>query len=174
MATSKLLTTDHLSAIFTKVKSLVFTTGNLKDACVTEAKVDPALLQKIHDENPTKVSQLTNDLKYQTESQVNTTVTTKIAEVVASAPEDFDTLKEIADWISTHGADAAEMNSKITTNTNNIASNLSKINTNTANITTNTNNITNLTNRLDAIPVATTQEVQTALDAISNNVAAAA
>ena len=54
-------------------------------------------------------------------------VTAKIAEVVANAPEDLDTLKEIADWISTHADSASEMNTQITENKNNIATNTSDI-----------------------------------------------
>ena len=42
----------------------------------------------------------------------------KIAEIVDNAPESFDTLKELADWINTHGADAAGMQSSIIANTN--------------------------------------------------------
>lgn len=48
-------------------------------------------------------------------------VAAKIAEIVANAPEDLDTLKEIADWISAHANDAAAMNTQITTNKNDIA-----------------------------------------------------
>ena len=48
-------------------------------------------------------------------------VTAKIAEVVANAPEDLDTLKEIADWISAHADSASEMNTQINTNKNDIA-----------------------------------------------------
>ena len=40
----------------------------------------------------------------------------QIAEIVAGADESFDTLKEIADWITTHKTDAATMNSQINTN----------------------------------------------------------
>lgn len=36
------------------------------------------------------------------------------AKIVAGADTAYDTLKEIADWISTHGSDAATMNSNIT------------------------------------------------------------
>ena len=39
-----------------------------------------------------------------------------IAEVVAGAPESFDTLKEISDWISSHSDSAAAMNSQIQAN----------------------------------------------------------
>lgn len=45
---------------------------------------------------PTKVSELTNDSKYQTETQVNTA----IQKVVGTAPEALDTLGEIADKLS--------------------------------------------------------------------------
>jgi len=48
-------------------------------------------------------------------------VTARIAEVVANAPEDLDTLKEIADWISAHADSASEMNTQINTNKNDIA-----------------------------------------------------
>ena len=41
----------------------------------------------------------------------------EIVKVVAEAPEAFDTLKEISDWISGHSDDATEMNSAIQANT---------------------------------------------------------
>lgn len=47
------------------------------------------------------------------EGSVKKTVADEIAKVVAGAPESFDTLKELSDWIATHGQDAAEMNSAI-------------------------------------------------------------
>lgn len=47
-------------------------------------------------EVPTKVSELTNDSKYQTEAQVNAT----IQKVVGAAPEALDTLEEIADKLA--------------------------------------------------------------------------
>ena len=53
--------------------------------------------------------------------QITAEVTAKIAEIVANAPEDLDTLKEIADWIKTHANDASAMNTQINTNKNNIA-----------------------------------------------------
>ena len=37
-------------------------------------------------------------------------ITTKIAEIVAEAPEDLDTLKERSDWISTNEASDSAMN----------------------------------------------------------------
>ena len=59
--------------------------------------------------------------------QITSAVAAKIAEVVANAPEDLDTLKEIADWIKTHANDAAAMNTQITENKSNIATNASDI-----------------------------------------------
>ena len=49
------------------------------------------------------------------------TVTNKIAEVIANAPEAYDTLEEIARWISEHPGSIAELNAKIQTNTEEIA-----------------------------------------------------
>lgn len=54
---------------------------------------------------------------------------TEIAKVVANAPQDFDTLKEIADWISGHSSDAAAMNSQISTNTSDITNIQSRLTT---------------------------------------------
>ena len=52
-----------------------------------------------------------------TEGSVKKQVADAIAKIIADAPESFDTLKEISDWISTHAEDAATMNSNITANT---------------------------------------------------------
>lgn len=54
-------------------------------------------------------------------STVEGSVAYQIAQVVAGADESFDTLKEIADWITTHKTDAATMNSQINTNKDDIA-----------------------------------------------------
>lgn len=70
---------------------------------------------------PSKVSELTNDSNYQTAEQVNSTVTTEIAKVVADAPEDLNTLKEMSDWIVGHEDDASAMNSAIQANKSDIA-----------------------------------------------------
>lgn len=52
---------------------------------------------------------------------VKKTVTDEIAKVVSNAPEDFDTLKEISNWISTHENSASAMNTQINTNKSDIA-----------------------------------------------------
>lgn len=83
---------------------------------------------------PTKVSELQNDSKYQTDMDVAATltpyaksadvtreITDKVAEIVADAPEDFNTLKEMSDWIANHENDASAMNSAIQDNKSAIA-----------------------------------------------------
>lgn len=64
--------------------------------------------------NTNAISTLNGDATV--EGSVRKQVNDAIAAVVASAPEDFDTLKEISDWITTHGGDAAKMNSDILAN----------------------------------------------------------
>ena len=71
----------------------------------------------------TKQDNLAFDGEYNAESNKAATVQTvidKVAEIVANAPEDFDTLKELSDWLTTHGGDAAKMNTAIKTNAENI------------------------------------------------------
>lgn len=82
---------------------------------------------------PTKVSDLTNDSNYQTADDITATlapyaksadvtseITTEIAKIVADAPEDLNTLKEMSDWIAGHENDASAMNSAIQKNKTNI------------------------------------------------------
>lgn len=56
------------------------------------------------------------------ERTVGDKVAEEIAKIVANAPEDFDTLKEIADWISTHSDSATAMNSAIQENRDAVSS----------------------------------------------------
>ena len=63
--------------------------------------------------------------------QITAEVTAKIAEIVANAPEDLDTLKEIADWIKNHANDASEMNTAILANTEAISGKADKSHTHT-------------------------------------------
>ena len=55
------------------------------------------------------------------EGSVKQSVSEGIAEVVADAPEGFQTLKEIAAWITDHPSDASAMNAQIQQNTQDIA-----------------------------------------------------
>ena len=63
--------------------------------------------------------------------QITAEVTAKIAEIVANAPEDLDTLKEIADWIKNHANDASAMNTEILANTEAISGKADKSHTHT-------------------------------------------
>ena len=54
---------------------------------------------------------------------LNQTVNEAIAGVVANAPEDFDTLKEMSDWIAEHEDSASAMNSAILEVKNNLIKN---------------------------------------------------
>lgn len=51
-----------------------------------------------------------------TTGSVKKTVADAVAKIVADAPDSFDTLKEISDWISTHTESASAMNSAIQDN----------------------------------------------------------
>ena len=55
---------------------------------------------------------------------VKKTVTDEIAKVVANAPADFDTLKEISDWIDTHEDSASAMNTAISKNATNLSNHI--------------------------------------------------
>lgn len=50
------------------------------------------------------------------EGSVSKQVADAVAQIVADAPEAYDTLKEVSDWISSHASSAAEMNSAIQQN----------------------------------------------------------
>ena len=86
--------------------------------------------------------------------QITSAVAAKIAEIVANAPEDLDTLKEIADWISAHANDAAAMNTQIQTNKDNIAANSSSISAMNTQITENKNNIAANSSSISAMNTA--------------------
>lgn len=57
------------------------------------------------------------------EGSISQIAASKVAEIVDNAPEDLDTLKELAAWLNTHGSTAAEMQTAISTNTENIGKN---------------------------------------------------
>ena len=65
------------------------------------------------------------------EAKVIKIIKDEIAQIIANAPEDLDTLKEIADWISTHEDSASAMNSAILANTEAISGKADKNHTHT-------------------------------------------
>lgn len=73
--------------------------------------------------------------------ETDNAITAKVAEIVAGAPEEFDTLKEMSDWLTEHSGSAAEMNTAIQANTKAIADNATAIEGNTADIEQNKSDI---------------------------------
>ncbi|MDD6005668.1 MAG: pyocin knob domain-containing protein, partial [Firmicutes bacterium] len=55
--------------------------------------------------------------EYAKSADVISEISTEISKIVANAPEDLDTLKEMSDWIAGHENDASAMNSAISDNT---------------------------------------------------------
>ena len=82
---------------------------------------------------------------------ISTMISEEIAKVVANAPASFDTLKEIADWISSHQNDASAMNTAINNNTTNITNLTTKVNTNTTNISDNATQINGIKGDITSI-----------------------
>lgn len=91
---------------------------NIPDASATEkgiVKVDGTTITVaegvISAVQPKKVSDLTNDSQFQTKTEVESIAAAAASaakdELIGGAPDTYDTLKEIADYISTHGEEAA-------------------------------------------------------------------
>jgi len=56
-----------------------------------------------------------------TKTETDNKITEKVSEIVSGAPEDFDTLKEMSDWLEAHEDSAATMNSAIQKNKDDIS-----------------------------------------------------
>ena len=52
----------------------------------------------------------------ETVAKIKNQIAIEVSNIIAEAPESFDTLKEISDWITEHAGSAAEMNKKILQN----------------------------------------------------------
>ena len=99
--------TDLVSYIGWYGKNSSETHSDKKDSschCPTDKELDKKIVDAIakHGANPQAILKEVYGKKYQNKSDVEKIVKTKIDAVVDSAPEEFDTLKEIAEWISTH------------------------------------------------------------------------
>lgn len=91
--------------------------ANAKDSAISAAKSAADAAQADVDALETTVTTLIGSDTGKTARAIAAEETAKI---VAGADESYDTLKEIADWISSHTTDAASMNSQINANTANI------------------------------------------------------
>lgn len=104
-------------------------------AQVSQADLDAALLAVINDKAAKadldaatlrvtaaegKLTTLIGSVEGDDTKSVRAISAEEVAKIVADAPEAYDTLKEIADWISNHAEDASDMNSRINTNKTNI------------------------------------------------------
>lgn len=122
-----------------------------------------------------------------TKTETDNKITEKVSEIVSGAPEDFDTLKEMSDWLTEHEDSAASMNSAIQKNAEdivtankNISKNAEDITTANKNIAKNTANITtankNITKNAEDIATANaniaknTADITTANANIAKNV----
>lgn len=78
--------------------------------------------------NDTKILEAINELEINkanksdvyNKTETDKVITEKVAEIVAGAPEEFDTLKEMSDWLIEHEDSAAAMNTAIQKNTTDI------------------------------------------------------
>lgn len=93
-------------------------------------------------ENPVQNKIITEQFShYYTAAETINAIIEKVAEIVAGAPEDFDTLKELSDWLKQHENSAATMNSAIQKNAADISTANTNITKNTTDIATANTNI---------------------------------
>ena len=100
-------------------------------AQVSQSDLDEALLAVINDKaaqadldaavlriaaNEGKLTTLIGDVEGDDAKSVRAISAEEVAKIVADAPEAYDTLKELADWLASHETDAASMNSSIQQN----------------------------------------------------------
>lgn len=118
------------------------------EADVKENKQNISALQTASAQHTADIARNTADIELKanadevySKDETDSAITAKVAEIVAGAPEEFDTLKEMSDWLTEHSGSAAEMNTAIQTNTKAIADNAKAIEENTANIEGNTADI---------------------------------
>ena len=95
--------TTTVEGLSTAIESLKTTIGDDKSGLVKQVA-----------ENKAAIDTLNGD------KTVSGSVAYQIAQIVSDAPEAYDTLKEIATWITNHAGDAATMNANIAQNTSDI------------------------------------------------------
>lgn len=103
-------------------------------------------------ENPVQNKVITQELaSYATTAEVESKVTEKVAEIVAGAPERYNTLKELADWIDSHEDSAASMNSAIQQNKKDVSTANTNITKNAEDIETANENIAKNVDEITAV-----------------------
>lgn len=84
-------------------------------------------------------------------------ISTEIAKIIADAPESFDTLKEIATWISSHSDSASSMNQQINKNAQDISSVSGRVTTFEGNVLKKSDVVNNLTSASTNTPLSAKQ-----------------
>lgn len=102
-------TTDELNNKVDKVEGKELSSNDFTDEEKTK-------LSELNNYDDTNLSNKVTEL----ESTIPSTIASEISKIVSDAPEDFDTLKEMSDWIAEHKDDASAMNSAIQSNKTNI------------------------------------------------------
>lgn len=109
ITTKEYVSKERFAQYDTKIKALI------KDIVAKSAYDDSSIKTQIN-ANKTAIDTLNGDA-----SQVGSVakqVADAVASIVANAPEAYDTLVEISDWISSHSNNASAMNTSILANTN--------------------------------------------------------
>lgn len=109
------VTEENKSAEYLDMEGLQLYDTLIKAKITTDLnanKYDDTALKAKVTANETAITALNGEGEGSVKKQVNDAV----AKIIADAPEAYDTLKEISDWISSHANDASAMNSQINTN----------------------------------------------------------
>ena len=117
---------DAADAAQADVDALEAKVGTVPEDKTVVQMISEAITAATYDDTAVKASIKANTdaitvLNGDGEGSVSKQVADAVASIVADAPEAYDTLKEISDWISSHADDAAAMNSQINTNKTDIA-----------------------------------------------------
>ena len=99
----------------------VITYALLKNKIMEYTYDDTEIRQKL-----LKVIEDVNVIKGNGEGSISKTIADEITKIIDGAPENLNTLKELSDWINTHSESAADMNSRILQNTNDITAKFDK------------------------------------------------
>ena len=123
---------EEIKTLFGKIKKWltdlkpVAFSGSYNDLTDTPDAALTANAENIANSLTTLTSKANSEDVY-TIAETDAKIIAKVAEIVAGAPADFDTLKEMSDWIANHEGSAAAMNAAINANAENIANIQSEI-----------------------------------------------
>ena len=109
---------DTLNTKVDKVTGYGLSENDFTDALKSKldglSNYDDTAVRSLIEANTTAISKLNGDSSV--DGSVAKTVEDRVQEIIDEAPEAFDTLKEISDWIDEHGTAATSMNNRIVAN----------------------------------------------------------